>query len=184
MARFAVGHSPEIAARHYADVPALRPLHEATVAEAFEEAVASALMPRIVTPEQEQARRTETAERRELNVVLHGEHDLWLATCGGFYASPHGQAGSPCPVPFWGCLECSNAVISARKLPAILSFLAFIEDQHHALPDGDWGIKFGRIHTRITRQILPAFGEGVVAAAKRAIAIEPPTLYLPPEARL
>ena len=190
MARFAVGHSPEIAARHYADVPALRPLHEATVAEAFEEAVTSALMPRIVTPEQEEARRTnpsrpdETAAGRELNVVGHGEHDLWLATCGGFYASPHGQAGSPCPVPFWGCLECSNAVISARKLPAILSFLAFIEDQHHALPDGDWGIKFGRIHTRITRQILPAFGEGVVAAAKRAIAIEPPTLYLPPEARL
>ena len=74
-------------------------------------------------------------------------------------------------------------MISAPRLPAI--FLPRLhQDQHHALPDGDWDIKFGRIHTRITRQILPAFGEGVVAAAKRAIAIEPPTLYLPPEARL
>jgi hypothetical protein len=27
LARFAVGHTPEIATRHYADVPALRPLH-------------------------------------------------------------------------------------------------------------------------------------------------------------
>ena len=42
MARFAVGHTPEVAARHYADVPALRPLHEATVADAFREAVNSA----------------------------------------------------------------------------------------------------------------------------------------------
>jgi hypothetical protein len=28
VARFAVGHTPEVAARHYADVPALLPLHE------------------------------------------------------------------------------------------------------------------------------------------------------------
>ena len=35
MARFAVGHTPEVAARHYADIPALRPLHEQTVAEAL-----------------------------------------------------------------------------------------------------------------------------------------------------
>ena len=53
MARFAVGHTPEVAARHYADVPALRPLHEATVAEAFEEAVTAALTPIVLTPEQE-----------------------------------------------------------------------------------------------------------------------------------
>jgi len=32
------------------------------------------------------------------------------------YASPHGEIGSPCPLPFWGCLECSNAVITARKI--------------------------------------------------------------------
>jgi hypothetical protein len=59
MARFAVGHTPEVAARHYADVPALRPLHEATVAEAFREAVTSAAMPIVLTPEQEDAWRAD-----------------------------------------------------------------------------------------------------------------------------
>jgi intergrase/recombinase len=39
MARFAVGHTVEIAARHYADIPSLRPLHEQTVADALEEAL-------------------------------------------------------------------------------------------------------------------------------------------------
>ncbi|MEZ5712866.1 MAG: hypothetical protein R3E11_09480 [Sphingobium sp.] len=43
MARFAVGHSREVAARHYADLPSLRPLHEATVADAFREAVDAAM---------------------------------------------------------------------------------------------------------------------------------------------
>ena len=35
LARFAVGHTPEVAARHYADLPSLRPLHEATIAKAL-----------------------------------------------------------------------------------------------------------------------------------------------------
>src|SRR3546814_20909236 len=53
MARFAVGHSREVAARHYADLPSLRPLHEAAVADAFRAAVAAA-MPTIPPPTAEQ----------------------------------------------------------------------------------------------------------------------------------
>jgi hypothetical protein len=49
MARFAVGHTREVAARHYADLPSLRPLHEAAVADAFREAVAAA-MPTVLRP--------------------------------------------------------------------------------------------------------------------------------------
>lgn len=52
MARFAVGHTSEVAARHYADLPSLRPLHEAAVADAFTEVVAAAA-PTIVSPGQE-----------------------------------------------------------------------------------------------------------------------------------
>src|ERR1019366_9288401 len=58
MARFAVGHTPEVAARHYADVPSLRPLHEAAAADAFTEAVARSA-PIVLTPAQEQAWRCE-----------------------------------------------------------------------------------------------------------------------------
>ena len=62
MARFAVGHTPEVAARHYADVPALRPLHEATVADAFRAAANLARSPIILTAEQEAAWRTDPTQ--------------------------------------------------------------------------------------------------------------------------
>ncbi len=189
MARFAVGHTPEVAARHYADVPALRSLHEATVADAFREAVNSARAPIVLTAEQEAAWRTGPTQVSAIPqgcdpiALLDGEQDVWLAGCAGFYASPHGSAGDPCPIPFWGCLECSNAVINTRKLPAILSFLDFIEDQRRALHAGDWAVKFGRAHARITADVLPAFGPAIVAEARRSLAAEPAPIYLPPEAR-
>jgi len=189
MARFAVGHTPEVAARHYADVPALRSLHEATVADAFREAVNSARAPIVLTAEQEAAWRTGPTQVSAIPqgcdpiALLDGEQDVWLAGCAGFYASPHGSAGDPCPIPFWGCLECSNAVITTRKLPAILSFLDFIEDQRRALHAGDWAVKFGRAHARITADVLPAFGPAIVAEARRSLAAEPAPIYLPPEAR-
>lgn len=188
MARFAVGHTTEIAARHYADLPALRPLHEATVAEAFNDALAAAA-PRVLPPEEEALWRADPGFARDLRAevdpvaLLDGDQDVWLASCGGFYASPYGDAGSPCPVPFWGCLDCSNAVITARKLPAILGFLAFIEDQRQGLSADAWAAKFGRAHARITAQVLPAFSDAVVAEARVAFAVEPPLAYLPHEAR-
>jgi hypothetical protein len=190
MARFAVGHTREVAARHYADVPALRPLHEAAVAEAFEEVVASALAPVVLTPEQENAWRSNPAAASGVPAgsdpiaLLDGEQDVWLAGCGSFFSSPHGKPGSPCPLPFWGCLECANAVITTRKLPAILSFLDFIEDQRKALSAGHWMLKFGRAHGRITTQILPAFAPAAHREAREALAREPSLIYLPPEARL
>lgn len=189
MARFAVGHTPEVAARHYADVPALRSLHETTVADAFREAVNSARAPIVLTVEQEAVWRTGPTQVSAIPqgcdpiALLDGEQDVWLAGCAGFYASPHGSAGDPCPMPFWGCLECSNAVITTRKLPAILSFLDFIEDQRRALHAGDWAVKFGRAHARITADVLPAFGPAIIAEARRSLAAEPVPIYLPPEAR-
>ncbi|RRH92171.1 hypothetical protein EH240_31205 [Mesorhizobium tamadayense] len=183
MARFAVGHTPEIAARHYADIPSLRPLHEATVAEAFSEVVAVA-GPIILVPDDEDSwRQSHTASEgsSDVDALLGGEQDVWLAACSGFDRSPFGELGSPCPQPFWGCLECRNAVITARKLPAIIAFLRFIEEQRTGLPAADWAMKFGRAHHRIAKQVLPAFPESVVAEARREA--EGHALYLAPEAR-
>lgn len=188
MARFAVGHTAEVAAQHYADLPSLRPLHEATVAAALEDALAVATGPRMLDPAEEAAWRADpvTADPpagADVEALLSGEQDVWLASCGGFYASPFGRAGAPCPSPFWGCLECPNAVITARKLPAILGFLAFVEGQRAGLTAGDWAAKFGRAHARITRDVLPAFSEAVIADARAQLAVDPPLAYLPPEAR-
>lgn len=183
MARFAVGHTPEIAARHYADIPSLRPLHEATVAEALAE-VAAAAGPIILTPDDEDSwRRGETVPEasNDADALLGGEQDVWLAACSGFDRSPFGEVGSPCPQPFWGCLECRNAVITARKLPALIAFQRFIEEERAGLSAADWAVKFGRTHHRITKQILPVFPDSLIDEARREA--EQQSLYLPPEAR-
>ncbi|WP_261334048.1 hypothetical protein [Rhizobium leguminosarum] len=191
MTRFAVGHTKEVAARHYADVPALRPLHEATIADAFNEAVSSALSPIILTPQKEDIWRSDpvtasTAAPAGSDPIslLDGEQDIWLASCGGFFSSPFDEPGSPCSLPFWGCLECSNAVITTRKLPAILSFLEFLEDQRLSLSANHWATKFAGAHARITKQILPAFSAATVEEARRLLSREPSSVYLPPEALL
>lgn len=191
MTRFAVGHTREVAARHYADIPALRQLHEATVADAFNEAVTSALSPIILTPENEDAWRSDPVAASAAAPagsdpisLLDGEHDIWLASCGGFFSSPYGEPGSPCSLPFWGCLECPNAVITTRKLPAILSFLEFLEDQRLSLTANHWAAKFAGAHARIIRHILPAFSAATIEEARRVLSHEPVSVYLPPEALL
>lgn len=183
MTRFAIGHTPEIAARHYADIPSLRPLHEATIADAFLEVVTAAA-PIILTPADEESwRQCDAApeEHEERDGILRGEQDVWLAACSGFDRSPFGAQGAPCPQPFWGYLECRNAVITVRKLPAIIAFQRFIEEQRASLSASDWAMKFGRAHARIIGQVLPAFPESMIVAARREAEVH--MLYLPPEAR-
>jgi hypothetical protein len=174
--QFAVGHSIGVAVRHYADIPALRHVHEQTLAAAFHDALDAALKPRIATSEREDL----VVERQEPPPATE-EQDVWLARCGGFYESPFTEAGKPCPTPFWGCLECENAVITERKLPALIAFQSFMTDQRAVLDAAEWSIKFGRPWHRITKQILPAFAPQAVEAAR--IAEQGPTvLYLPVEA--
>lgn len=191
MTRFAIGHTREVAARHYADIPALRPLHETTIADAFNEVVTSAMSPIILTPEKEDAWRDDPVAASvaapagsDPISLLDGEQDIWLASCGGFFSSPYGEPGSPCSLPFWGCLECPNAVITARKLPAILSFLRFLEDQRLSLSSSHWAMKFATAHARIIRHILPAFSAATIEEARRELARDPVSVYLPPEVLL
>src|SRR3546814_1012994 len=99
MARFAVGHSREVAARHYADLPSLRPLHETAVADAFRAAVAAA-MPTVLPPTAEQALRKAPDQAEPLmplatvGPLLDGEQDVWLAACAG--RSEERRVGKEC----------------------------------------------------------------------------------------
>jgi hypothetical protein len=189
LGRFAVGHTPEVAARHYADLPSLRHLHEQAVADGLTDALTSALQPRVVTPEEERVAKKAPATlqlpiaRTEARRVLAGKQDVWLASCAGFHKSPFAAEGEPCPESFWGCLECRNAVITARKLPAIIAFLEFIVTRRAEMAEDDWGAKFGRAWSRITHQILPAFSEAVVADARAKAKLLDHQPYLPQEAR-
>lgn len=180
MARFAVGHTTEIAARHYADIPSLRPLHEASIVDGLENAFEQC-NPESVEPKADNLAREVPGDEGN-NPDSLTTQEVWLAQCSGFYDSPFSKLGAPCAHPFWGCLECRNAVITKRKLPAILRFLDFILSQRSLLGAQDWAVKFGHAHDRITRQILPEFSDEVIASARTTLNANPPMAYLPPEA--
>jgi hypothetical protein len=187
---FAVGHTVPVAARHYADIPALRHVHEQTIADALHDAFDAALRPKLVPPIMEEAIRASPeaaglpVAAHQVTALLDGDQDVWLASCGGFHTSPFGPSGEPCPTPFWGCLECENAVITARKLPALIAFDTFMIEQRAAMDAGAWSARFGRAHRRIAEQILPAFPLEVVAEARAAAAGAGASLiYLPPDVR-
>jgi hypothetical protein len=133
MARFAVGHTREVAARHYADLPSLRPLHEAAVADAFRAAVAAA-MPTVLPPTAEQALREAPEQVAPLmsadtvGPLLDGEQDVWLAACAGFHSSPFAEAGT-LRAALLGLPRLSQRRHHRAQAPAILAFLAFVEEQ-------------------------------------------------------
>ena len=120
-------------------------MHEETVAAGLQDALDAALIPRVVLPEAEALMRNapQSADLPmppdEVIAFLDGSQDLWLASCSGFYASPFGDKGHPCPVPFWGCLDCGNAVITSRKLPSLIAFLSFMTAQRESLHAGGLG---------------------------------------------
>lgn len=185
MEQFAIGHTVAVAARHYAEIPALAHIHDAALAGAFRDALDAA---RIV-PAEAAAPPTLLVTSDNLQQVHKDNHtdphpqDLWLARCGDFFASPFADRGRACPTPFWGCLECRNAVISEAKLPALLAFQAFMAGQRSALSAEDWAVKFGRVFARISHQILPSFPPRAVEAARAAYQADPADpLYLPIEA--
>lgn len=188
LADFAIGHSIPVAANHYADIPALSHVHERTVADALHAALDAALKPTLVPPAMEKAVRADpgsvelpvAADR--VPALLGGEEEVWLASCGGYYESPFASSGEACPTPFWGCLECANAVITTRKLPALIAFDLFMIKQRAGMDEASWSARFGRAHHRIVDQIIPAFPAQLVADA-RAKALEAGSnlLYLPPE---
>jgi hypothetical protein len=57
-------------------------------------------------------------------------------------------------------------------------------DQRKVLTEADWRAKFGRVHHRISAQILPQFSEPDLAAARALAASQSAQIYLPPEAGL
>ncbi len=185
MEQFAVGHSVAVAARHYAEIPALAHIHDAALADAFNDALdAARIVPGAETAATFDARPEEMpgSDGADARPDPHPQ-DLWLARCGNFFASPFGAEGKPCPTPFWGCLECRNAVISEAKLPALLALQSFMADQRSALHAEDWTAKFASAYARITHQILPSFPPQAVGAARALGTAEDGTLlYLPAEA--
>ena len=104
----------------------------------------------------------------KVRAFLGGEQDVWLSSCRDFFDSPFGTPGSACPTPFWACLGCTNAVITTRKLPALLSFLAHVVEARTRMSAEQWAATYGDAHRVLTEHVLPRFAPAVIAAARAA----------------
>lgn len=189
LADAATDHSKGVHARHYADIPSLRSLHEATAEAGLVSAMEAAFTPIILDPAGE-ARLQRDPEGlaaqlkrpvEQVESVASGSTDVWLAGCLDFENSPHGISGSDCPCPVWGCLECKNAVITSAKLPAILAFLNHLLSKRQQINLDTWSNRFGRAHRRIIEQILPRFPTREVIMAKAVAEADEHLVWLPAE---
>ena len=108
--------------------------------------------------------------------VVSGEQDVFFASCKDFYNRPGGPVNTPCEKP-WGCLLCSNAIITCHVLPRVLAFRNFMIQQRTELSGDDWNEKFGRPWHVITADIIPKFSAETISEAERSVDDE--TLYIP-----
>lgn len=189
----AADNSPEVAAKHYGNIPALRPLHEQTVEDAAHDALAAALQITVVTPEDEAALAVPQREAREQGIKASRvlaviqrpeEHDVFLSGCLDFFDSPYAKrAGDPCPVATWRCLECLNAVVTSRHLPRLLRFADHLLREHDHLGEEVWRLKYGQAHEVLHAGIFCRFPDAALAAARAIASADDDLRWLPPELR-
>jgi hypothetical protein len=179
---FVSGHTPQVAARHYADIAAHDEIHDDAVEAGLTGALAAALAPPVVLDED--GGRLDEGEGelppQAVRDALSGATDVWLSSCLDFFASPYAvKKGAPCPVPPWVCLECPNAVFTTRHLPAVLSVLDTIERQREEFSVPEWQARFALAHERITTGVLNRFSTRQVATARAIAEADGPRLALP-----
>lgn len=176
---FVTGHSTEVAAKHYADIPALRETHEQAVADGLAAAAAAATGPTEPVKKQVGEPLGPLVAQVAPDASTRPDADVWMANCADFHASPFAPAGKPCSAPPWACLECANATFDTRKLPALIAFASWCEDQRAELPAEVWAARLGRAHARVARQVLPAFPERAIVDAAAIAGTDPLATWLP-----
>lgn len=188
---FAQGHTVMVAGDHYADIPALRHVHEAAAADGISAALEAALgyagEPVVVSTDDESllasgdlavARRL-GLDDDDISALASGENDTWLGSCRDFDHSPFAKAGSPCPVPFTGCLLCANAVITRRKLPALLALKRRLEADADLTDQHVWVERWGATYVRIEQIIDRYPADEVTAADAISLATDDAPLQIP-----
>lgn len=164
--QFRLNNSYDVAANHYANIPALREIHEATVAEGLADALAAVVGPPKVLTNDAVLPPPHGLESSTADALRAGSLDVWVSACTGFFSSPFAASGAPCPTPVWGCLACENAVFTTARLPSLIRLVDHMENQRASLDDGTWEAVFGAAYARITAQVLPSFPPGVVTTAR------------------
>ncbi len=108
--------------------------------------------------------------------LLKGEQDVFFAACKDYFNQPGGKKNTPCQNP-WGCLFCSNSVITRHVLPRVIAFKIFMQEQRSLLSAEDWSQKFSTPWSIIHSDVLPKFSTDAIAEAER-LAVDG-ILYVP-----
>ncbi|MGH9155224.1 MAG: hypothetical protein ACRD1K_05115, partial [Acidimicrobiales bacterium] len=167
--QFSLNNSRDVAANHYAKIPALEETHETTIAAGLADALAAATgSPKVLSDDGGRTPPT-GLDASTTTRIRSGELDVWVSACTGFFSSPHGQEGAPCPTPVWGCLSCENAVFTTARLPSLIRLVDHMENQRASLDDATWQAVFGAAHSRILDEVLTAFPAAVVATARATV---------------
>ena len=175
----AVNHGTDIAGNHYHQVEANRELHLETVEQGLTAGLAAATeLPTVIVGDARNP--NELPVPGELSeLVMAGNLSLFTNDCLDFHHSPFGDAGDNCPVPFWGCLGCGNAVIREAHLPSVFRFLDHAAAQRDLLPTESWTILFGRKAQNINDHVLPRFSDSQLAAARTKANLGQASVFLP-----
>jgi hypothetical protein len=172
-------------------LPALRHVHEAAAADGISAALEAALgyagEPVVVSTDDEAGLQNgDLAVARRLGLddddiaaLASRENDTWLGSCRNFEHSPFAKAGSPCPVPFTGCLLCANAVITRRKLPALLALKRRLEADADLTDQHVWVERWGATYVRIEQIIDRYPADEVTAADAISLATDDAPLQIP-----
>jgi hypothetical protein len=173
-------HTLQVNWESYADVEAMRPIYEETIAAALAHAAAVARHrpPTILAADVARPDTSGLAPEAVATALQDGSQ-TWLAGCSGFEGSPFATSASGCSDPFWGCLECPNAVIHEAKLPAIVATLDRMVAARRTMSAEEWRARFGRPFLRIVDDVIPAFGPSAWDRARRQVAARSPLRALP-----
>ena len=186
--RFASDNSRPVAARHYAAVDGLREQHARSVAVAETQLFEMAMVPLVLPPAEEAGALVSglSIGDRELDAsavasLVSGEADTFLGICSGFWSSPMRRNGdNSCAIAFTGCLHCPNAVFTARKLPALLTYLAWLDERRDLMTEAEWHERHGAEHDRIAVQIIPMFDASEIDQARAVVGSTVAAPILPP----
>lgn len=187
----ATDNSLTIAAKHYANLPALAHIHDKTVEAGLRQAlhhIQGRVIPHMEAIEAEARRLSAVTGRTiaECLACLQGSEDVWLAGCLAFRDSPFASKGTECPTPYTECLVCPNSVFTERKLPNLLRYHRFITFRRQTMPPATWQKTLAADLYALEELILPRFSQLQIDRARATIASDHGfgDLYIPLEIRM
>lgn len=174
-------HTISVAAKHYGNIPALRELHEDTIAQGQQaalEAVTHSQISSSVVPQDIACDIGVPLE--EASTLSAGTRDMWVSACRNPHDSPFDVSGKLCTARPGRCFGCRNAVILGRHLPRVLAYRQWMLQERDNMSEADWNTLHGLAYLLIGRDILTRFPENMLAQAQAVAAVDHGVPLLPP----